>query len=108
MAAGVLALALLAGCTSTQRSPSSYSGAEDDFIEGCVERATADNKADDSQTEISSPKTYCTCVFDALSDPKTGVKFSTFKEINTDLQSNGGPLPKGFQKAYADCEPGAS
>lgn len=104
LAVVAVSLLALAGCSSAQREPSSYSGAEDNFIEGCETVAKQDNKTG-GETEISSPKTYCQCVFDAISDKETGVEFSRFKEINADLRQNGGPLPKDFQKAYDSCKP---
>lgn len=98
-------LAILAGCTSPQRAPSSYSGAEDNFLEGCQTRATDD--ADKGKVEIASPKDYCACVWDAITDPKTGISFDRFKEVNSDLTENGGPLPDDVQKAYDGCDPSA-
>lgn len=107
LVAGALALVLLAGCTTAQRAPSSYSGVENNFMAGCTSRAAEDAKVDGA-TAISSPKTYCQCVFDAISDKKHGIPYSDFKKLNTELQNNGGPLPKDFQKAYDSCDPTAS
>ena len=50
-----------------------------------------------------SPKTFCTCVFDALSDKQTGIKFSEFKKLNAELQEKPGPLPASFTKAFDGC-----
>lgn len=107
LVAGALALVLLAGCTSVQRAPSSYSGVEDNFMEGCTTRAAADAEVEGA-AKIASPKTYCQCVFDAISDKQDGIPYNEFKQMNTDLQNNGGPLPDKLQKAYDGCDPTAA
>lgn len=108
-ALAVVSLLMLAGCTAAQRPPSSYSGAEDNFIEGCVNIAKSDDthlddKGQKDTVEIASPKTYCQCVFDAISG-KNGVPYSEFKSIQSRMQDEGGPLPESFQKAYDSCDP---
>jgi hypothetical protein len=107
--AGVVALALvLTGC-GRQKEPTSYSGAKDAFITQCTKQATEDNQASDVVTKISSPKTYCTCVYDQLSKDG-GYDFSKFKSVNKDLResSTAKELPKAFQDAYKTCKPGES
>ena len=99
-AVGVLALA---GCTSPQRAPSDYAGAEEQFLKGCVEVAEQDAK-DGAENAVASPKDYCTCVWEAVSDPKTGLEFERFKEINSDLTEEGGELPKDIRKIYDSCD----
>ena len=106
-ALAIASLLLLGGCTAAQRAPSSYSGAEDNFLEGCESLATSDNgKADDKgqedTTKIASPKTYCQCVFDAI---EKNVEYSEFKEIQSRMQDEGGPLPASFIEAYDSCDP---
>ena len=102
-------LLVLGGCTSVQKAPKDYAGAEDNFLEGCQQIASSDNgKVDDKgqtdTTKISSPKAYCQCVFDAISG-KNGVPYSEFKKIQSDMQDTGGPLPASFIKEYAKCKP---
>ena len=102
----VLSVALLAGCTGSQKTPESYTdGVRTEFIAGCETTMVADVKAG---AEITvSPKTFCTCVFDALSDKKTGIKFSEFKKLNSELQEEPGPLPASFTKAFDSCNKSA-
>jgi hypothetical protein len=105
-----LSLAVLTGCTHTQRPPSNYAGVEDEFVQGCVAIAKQDNGKDndagqENTTKISSPTTYCQCVFDAISDPKTGVEYSEFKKIQSRMQDEGGPLPASFIAKYDACSP---
>ena len=102
MVAGALSLVLLAGCTSTQRDASDYDGTEDNFLEGCIARATEDNGADDVEVKISSPESWCQCVFDAI---EKDVPFDDFKKANSDLRDNGGALPANIQAAYDSCDP---
>jgi hypothetical protein len=107
--AATLALVLLGGCTTAQKAPSNYAGAEDNFLEGCEEIAKSDNGKDsdagqENTTKIASPSTYCQCVFDKLSG-KNGVAYSEFKKIQSRMQDEGGPLPESFIEAYASCDP---
>lgn len=104
LAVVAVSLLALAGCSSAQGSASNYADSEDNFLEGCTTVAKQDNEKG-GEPQISSPKTYCQCVFDAISDKKTGIEFAEFKKINEDLRENGGPLPKSFQKAYDSCKP---
>lgn len=106
LAAGAVVLALvLSGC-GQQKEPGSYSGAKDAFIAACTTQATADNLASDVVTKISSPKTFCTCVYTELSKDG-GYDFSDFKATNKDLRESGAAkkLPAEFTKAYAACKP---
>lgn len=107
--AATLSLALLGGCTTAQKAPSNYAGAEDNFLEGCEEVAKSDDGKDSDAgqkdtTKITSPSTYCQCVFDALSG-KDGVPYSDFKKIQSRMQDEGGPLPESFIETYKDCDP---
>ena len=99
--AGAVSLVLLAGCTTTQRDASNYKDTEDDFLEGCITRATEDN-ADGAEVQIASPEDWCQCAFDAIEDE---IEFDRFKEVNSDLRDNGGPLPDDIQAAYDSCDP---
>jgi len=107
--AATLSLVLLGGCTTAQKAPSNYAGAEDNFLEGCEQVAKSDNGKDgdtgqENTTKISSPATYCQCVFDELSG-KNGVPYSEFKEIQSRMQDEGGPLPDSFIAKYDSCDP---
>lgn len=107
--AATVSLVLLGGCTTAQKAPKDYAGAEDNFLEGCQEIAKSDNGKDGDQgqegtTKIASPSTYCQCVFDALSG-KDGVPYSEFKKIQSTMQDEGGALPESFIKAYDSCDP---
>jgi hypothetical protein len=100
--AGALSLVVLAGCTTTQRDASNYEDTEEEFLAGCIEQAELDAEVDGS-TRISSPEDFCQCAFDAIVDT---VEFDRFKEINSDLRDDGGPLPDEISEAYASCEVG--
>ncbi|MFN8019015.1 MAG: hypothetical protein U0P45_12960 [Acidimicrobiales bacterium] len=100
-----ICLVVLSGCTQAQRVPSSYDGAEDDFKAGCKDVATQDANSPEADVKIASPTTYCNCVWDEITK---NVPWDTFKEINSDLSANGGPLPESFQKAYDSCDPKAT
>ena len=104
-------LLVLGGCSHTQRAPSSYSGVKDNFIEGCQDIGKSDKgKADDSgqtdTTKIASPVNYCTCVWAAISNEKTGVPYSEFKKIQSDMQDVGGALPASYLKVIdkSNCD----
>lgn len=106
-ALAVVSLLMLGGCSAAQRAPSSYSGAEDNFLEGCTAIAQSDNgkdkdKGQEDTTRIASPKTYCQCVFNAI---EKNVEYSDFKEIQSRMQDEGGPLPASFIEAYDSCDP---
>lgn len=112
--AGLVAgtLAFTVGCTSGQRDASNYDGAEESFLSGCVAIADSDNDAIDaddalggSETRISSPSTYCRCVFDEV---RATVPFADFKRINATLRDEGGALPGAFRGAYETCDPSAA
>ena len=105
-----VSLIVLGGCTTGQKSASNYAGAEDNFLEGCIDIADDPGDPDVEQSdvvEITSPEDYCQCVFDELSGPN-GIEFSEFKKINSTMQDEGGPLPDDFIAAYDSCEPGAT
>ena len=106
--AALLSLAFLAGCTGQQTAKDNYADTEDNFIEGCVTTADDDDASGDATTQIADPGVYCQCVLDALSHTDTGVPFSEFKSINTDLSDNGGTLPESFIETYAECDPSAT
>lgn len=105
------AMTFSVGCTSGQRDASDYDGTEEAFLDGCVSIAASDNEKigvegsdGGSKTQISSPSTYCGCVFDEI---RASVPFADFKEINSTLRDEGGALPEGFRDAYAACDPSA-
>ena len=105
------AMTFTVGCTSGQRDASDYDGTEEAFLDGCVSIAASDNEKigvegsdSGSKTQISSPSTYCGCVFDEI---RASVPFADFKEINSTLRDEGGALPEGFRDAYAACDPSA-
>ncbi|MCB0972862.1 MAG: hypothetical protein KDA97_15250 [Acidimicrobiales bacterium] len=107
-----VALLVLGGCTAQQRDKDNYADTEDDYIEGCVDRADADNAEIEAgtsgfneATEIADPEAFCQCTFDALEE---NVSFDRFKEVNSDLRENGGPWPDDLVEAIADCDPSAS
>lgn len=113
---GVLALAAIvllvaSGCTARQQDKDNYADTEKDYLEGCIDQVDADNAAievgaDGTQgaTQIADPETYCQCTFDALQE---NISFDRFKEVNSDLRENGGPLPDDFVEATAPCDDSA-
>lgn len=105
-------LAFTVGCTNGQNDASNYDDTEEAFLDGCVSIAGSDNdavRADgpgaDSETRISSPTTYCRCVFDEIRET---VPFADFKKINSTMRDEGGALPSGFRDAYRSCDPSAT
>jgi len=99
----VLALGLLAGCTGSQKTPDSYTDSvEEHFLDGCNTTVAGDKKANEGEFN-DVPADFCQCAYDALSNKKTGVPFSEFKKINSELTEEAGPLPESFTKVYADC-----
>ncbi|MEO6628356.1 MAG: hypothetical protein ABIP03_07260 [Aquihabitans sp.] len=100
---GLVLLLALTGCTGSQKTPESYTkDVRTQFIQGCQTTMTADVKSGAS-VDVS-PKKFCTCAFDAISDKKTGIKFSEFKKLNEQLVETPGPIPSAFAKAFAGCE----
>lgn len=111
VAIAATALVALAGCTTGQSSASSYDEARDNFLEGCVDRAEADNALIEEGGEgtgeavaIADPEAYCECAFTALEDD---VPFDVYREANERLTEEGGALPDEILEAYASCAPGA-
>ena len=102
-----LSLTVLAGCTTTQRDATNYKDTEKHFLEGCVDRATDDNGANGAEVQITSPKAWCQCVFDAI---EKGVPFEDFRKANSALRDGegDGTLPTKIQKAYDSCDPAMS
>lgn len=106
--AAVVALTVLTGCTHTQRAPGSYSGAEDNFLEGCVQTAQGDNEKNEADTvHIKSPTNYCQCTWNAIT-AKDGVSYSEFKKIQSRMQDEGGPLPDSYLEVTSRCDPASS
>jgi hypothetical protein len=102
-AVATLSLVMLAGCSAAQKPPSGYSGAEDNFLQGCEQIAKDDNGDDQADTtKIASPATYCQCVFDAI---EKDIPWSEFKDTQSTMQDEGGKIPSKFIKAYASCDP---
>jgi len=75
-----VSLVLLGGCTTAQKAPSNYAGAEDNFLEGCEQIAKSDNGKD-------------------------GVEYSEFKKIQSRMQDEGGALPKSYLEVVDRCDP---
>ena len=104
----VVALLTMSGCINQQQDKDSYADTEGNYLEGCIDRVTADNadieagaEGTEGATEIADPETYCQCTFDALEED---IPFERFKEVNSDLRENGGPLPEDFVEATAPCD----
>ncbi|HWJ62663.1 MAG TPA: hypothetical protein VNS19_11895 [Acidimicrobiales bacterium] len=103
VAAAALSLVVLSGCTTAQKAPGSYSGVEDDFIQGCVEVAKGDNqKSEENTTKIVSPQDYCQCVFDAIQEK---IPYDQFKKTQSTMQDEGGKIPSKYIEAYDSCDP---
>jgi hypothetical protein len=98
----LVAIGLLGGCTG-QRDPGSYTDAvEENFLKGCV-GTSADDAESGEVSESASVwgRADCQCAYDAI---KRDVPFSEFKQLNSDLIEEPGPLPESFTKAFADCD----
>lgn len=100
------------GCTNGQRDASNYDDTEEAFLDGCISIArsdddaiAADGSADGTEIRVASPDDFCRCAFDEI---RASVPFDEFKEINSDLRDDGGPLPGAFREAYASCDPESS
>lgn len=100
--ATVVALGLLGGCAG-QRDPGSYTDAvEKNFITGCVGTSKDDAASGDGAESADVwGRADCQCAYDAI---KKDIPFSEFKQLNSDLIEEPGPLPESFTKAFADCD----
>ena len=105
-------LVFTVSCTNGQNDASGYDGTEEAFLDGCESIAASDNDAiasdgpgGESETRITSPSSYCRCVFDEI---RATVPFADFKKINSELRDEGGALPNGFRSAYETCDPSAT
>lgn len=104
--AGVALAALLGACTHQRSIPDSYgSTTEDNFIEGCVETLTSTSDdvpgttvADDTANAV------CTCSYEAISDPDTGIPFEEFKEINAEQEEDPTALPPEIADPVNACK----
>ena len=102
--AAVASVVVLAGCTTTQRDASNYADTEDNWLEGCIEQAELDNEVDGAE-QITDPEAFCECAWTAITDE---IEFERFKEINSELRDEGGPLPDDYTEAIASCPTGSS
>ena len=96
-----VAVSVLAGCSGAQREPTSYTDkVQTHFIQGCQETFAVDAK---STGATSVPKDFCKCVYEAISDKSSGMKFDDFKSVNTDLTEKHAKLPASFDKYVKSC-----
>lgn len=89
--AGVLVatLALVAvvssGCVG-QRDPTGFgSSVRKDFVAGCVEGYVP---ASGTDPEAASHKTLCGCIYDEMTDKKTGIDFDEFKSAQSAIRKD--------------------
>ncbi len=92
--AAVFAMLLLGACTGRPPTPTGYGDTtERNFMRGCVDSAKDDG--------IRRPQDYCQCSYDGIVE---SIEFDRFKEINSELSDNPGPLPDEMLKIRDACE----
>jgi hypothetical protein len=102
---GVALVAVLGACTHQRSIPDSYgSTTEDNFIEGCVDTltSTSDDVPGDAYTDDEA-NAICTCSYEAISDPDTGIPFDEFKEINEAQEEDPTALPPEIADPVEAC-----
>lgn len=110
-------LMVLGGCTQQRQVPDSYGDTtKNNFQEGCVEALTvqAGDADADGFTEgdigeaqpLSADRAsdVCSCSYEGISNPDTGIPFEEFKTLNDELEENAGPLPENIQTIVDGCE----
>lgn len=94
--ASVVCVLLLAGC-GTQRTPDHYTGSVGtNFVRSCVAQ---------SKTALSNPTKTCTCTYAEI---KKSIKFSRFKEINSQLTEKPATLPADITTILNNCKDSSS
>ena len=89
----VLAIVLVAGCTGRKPTPTGYGNStKTNFQLGCIETA--------NETGVNRPTSYCKCSYREIVDT---IPFEEFKEINSDLSDDPGPLPEKLLKIRDKC-----
>ena len=93
-----LAVLLLGACTGRPPTPTSYGDTtQRNFSRGCLAEARQKDSG------ISDPEQYCKCVYDKIVDT---IPFDRFKEVNSDLSDEPGPLPSDLLKIRDSCVEG--
>jgi hypothetical protein len=83
---------ILAGC-GTQRTPDHYTGSvETNFVKSCTAQ---------SKTALSNPSKTCNCTYAEI---KKSIKFSRFKEINSQLTEKPARLPADITNILNNCK----
>ncbi len=103
--AGVALVALLGACSHQRQVPDAYGDTtRKNFIEGCVDTLTStssdipgDAYADDEAEAI------CTCSYESISNPDTGIPFEEFKEINDEQEQDPTALPEPISTRVNAC-----
>lgn len=110
----VLAGLLLVGACSQQRqTPDKYGDTtRDNFQEGCVASLTGEPGDDEfAAVDVGESQPFaadrasdvCTCSYEGISNPDTGIPFEQFKELNESLEEDPVALPAEMQSIVTDC-----
>lgn len=118
----LVAVLLLGACTHERSVPDSYGDTtRNNFQEGCLEALTVEvessNPDDDAQANgfltedladtppmaADRASDVCTCSYQGISNPDTGIPFEEFKTLNEELEDEPAPLPESVQAIVSGC-----
>lgn len=118
----LVAILLLGACTHERSVPDSYGDTtRDNFQEGCLEALTvkvdSSNPDDDAQANgflaedladtppmaADRASDVCTCSYQGISNPDTGIPYEEFKTLNEELEDEPAPLPESVQTIVSGC-----
>lgn len=82
----MLLIVFATGCVG-QRDPTGYGDSvRKNFVEGCTAGWNPEGKEKDP--EAAGHHKLCTCLYDQLSDKKTGIPFDDFKSAQSKIREN--------------------
>lgn len=80
-------MVLVAGACGQQRDPTSFSPTVGkNFAAGCAKAFIP--KGDSTDPRAAQHKSFCTCLYKELSNPKTGIGFKAFSEAQNKIRTD--------------------
>ena len=112
----VACVLLLGACAGRRTIPDKYGDTtKDNFQEGCLEALTVKTTDEGTEgftaTDVGEAQPFtaeragkvCTCSYEGISDPQTGIPFEEFKKINDTFEDDPGPLPDSITSIISTC-----
>ncbi|CAN5600314.1 hypothetical protein BH24ACT4_BH24ACT4_13740 [soil metagenome] len=106
-------LLVLGACSQQRQTPDKYGDTtRDNFQEGCVASLTEEpGDQEFAAVDVGESQPYtaerasdvCSCSYEGISNPETGIPFEQFKELNENLEEAPTPLPPEMQDIITGC-----